>query len=1101
MAETTLGRGISLPRTAVTEWALARSDFLIIGSLVLLALVMRLWNLGDMALHHDESLHAQYSWYLYSGDGYQHNPLMHGPFLFHSGAAVFFLFGDTDMTARLLPALFGAALVGMPFLLRKQIGMSAAIIAAVLLMFSPTLFYYSRFFRNDIYITVWTFGMVICIWRYLDEVKDRYLYMLAALMALSFATKEVTFITVAIMLIFIDLMLAVELGKRRAEEAVSDTWVFLRTVLLVPFAWLIAALWPLLGRRLRFGRESLPPIGDVMIVVGTLSLPQFAAGIQVLPFVGSKGYNVDAEDTLRVGTVATLVIASLYVGLLWRPKAWIIAAACFFIPFVLLYTTFFTNIDGFFSGIWGSLDYWLDQHHVKRGNQPQYYYALLTPLYEFLPLLIGAAGAMWLLLRGDSLRKWLVFWLVGIFIGLTIAGEKMPWLETHIALPLVLMAAITLARALDLLELRGARWPATVFGALITAAAVLLMVDGDGGIEIAGFSLAVEHVGYALAAGLGVWLAASLVLPSLSLSRPDPDGAPDELETRPNDEQGEAQSTGSPFAAVLTSNELQATLALLALGAVAIAVLSLTGRVDQWFAVWVLALIPVTLIGYFVAGVAAGNKTFGRALLTIGVAALVTLTVRAAVTVAYVNDDTPVELMVYTQTSPDIPDLRDRIDALAERSGLGHNLPIVVDNQDSFAWPWAWYLRDYHSVSFANIDDDYTAPAGSVLLISRTNAARIDASQYAQAPYKHRWWFDETYRDLNFKEATEELTDASSRTALINFFFHRRDVSRTGSIDGVAFFPNDLSAFDYEPGPAVPPAEPTVLADGRIVIGDAVAQLGTAVRGELWQPADLFADAQGNLWVADGRNNRIQKFDAQGNYVDSFGRAGSQPGAFNEPWGVAVDADGFIYVADTWNHRIQKFSPDFAFLASWGTPGTDVTNPTNLFGPRDIAIAEDGTLWLTDTGNQRVLHFTPEGQPLAVAGSPAGIAGFSEPTSVIIGPDGGLLVASAWTGDIRLIGVDGQETGTIDVGWTSQLVLDKPYLTVLASGQVLASFPERGELVLFEVDGTRVGAWQPLAQSKPVGVVAMADGGFAFSDIARNEVQIVPAVLLPELFQ
>ena len=121
--------------------------------------------------------------------------------------------------------------------------------------------------------------------------------------------------------------------------------------------------------------------------------------------------------------------------------------------------------------------------------------------------------------------------------------------------------------------------------------------------------------------------------------------------------------------------------------------------------------------------------------------------------------------------------------------------------------------------------------------------------------------------------------------------------------------------------------------------------------------------------------------------------------------------------------------------------------------------------------------------------------------SVIIGPDGGLLVASAWTGDIRLIGVDGQETGTIDVGWTSQLVLDKPYLTVLASGQVLASVPERGELVLFEVDGTRVGAWQPLAQSKPVGVVAMADGGFAFSDIARNEVQIVPAVLLPELFQ
>ena len=60
--------------------------------------------------------------------------------------------------------------------------------------------------------------MVICIWRYLDEQKQRYLYVLAAVLALSFATKEVTFITVAIFLVFLDLMLAVEFGKRREGE-------------------------------------------------------------------------------------------------------------------------------------------------------------------------------------------------------------------------------------------------------------------------------------------------------------------------------------------------------------------------------------------------------------------------------------------------------------------------------------------------------------------------------------------------------------------------------------------------------------------------------------------------------------------------------------------------------------------------------------------------------------------------------------------------------------------------------------------------------------------------------------------------------------------
>src|SRR5690606_3273412 len=109
----------------------------------------------------------------------------------------------------------------------------------------------------------------------------------------------------------------------------------------------------------------------------------FAAGIQVLPFVGDRGYNVPEEDVLRISTVAALLIAAAYVGLMWRPRTFVIVAVCFFVPYTLLYTTLLTNPDGFFSGIWGSLDYWLDQHHVKRGDQPQYYYALLTPLYEF----------------------------------------------------------------------------------------------------------------------------------------------------------------------------------------------------------------------------------------------------------------------------------------------------------------------------------------------------------------------------------------------------------------------------------------------------------------------------------------------------------------------------------------------------------------------------------------------------------------------------------------------------------------------------------------------------------------------------------------------
>jgi DNA-binding beta-propeller fold protein YncE len=172
-----------------------------------------------------------------------------------------------------------------------------------------------------------------------------------------------------------------------------------------------------------------------------------------------------------------------------------------------------------------------------------------------------------------------------------------------------------------------------------------------------------------------------------------------------------------------------------------------------------------------------------------------------------------------------------------------------------------------------------------------------------------------------------------------------------------------------------------------------------------------------------------------------------------------------------------------------------------LFGPRDIAIAEDGTLWVTDTGNQRVLHFSADGQPLDAGGTPNGLTGFSEPVGVTFDQDGNLLVASAWSGIIKRLDAQGGEAGSIPVGWTSREVLDKPYLTVLADGRIVAAVPETGELVLFDVDGTRIGAWQPLAQSKPVGVAALPDGGFAFSDVMRNEVQIVPGDLLPGFFE
>src|SRR5688572_3896004 len=74
-------RGGPPDRPFTTDWS-----WVPFAAITLIALILRLIDLGARAMHHDESLHALYSWYLYVGRGYTHDPMMHGPFLFHSTA-------------------------------------------------------------------------------------------------------------------------------------------------------------------------------------------------------------------------------------------------------------------------------------------------------------------------------------------------------------------------------------------------------------------------------------------------------------------------------------------------------------------------------------------------------------------------------------------------------------------------------------------------------------------------------------------------------------------------------------------------------------------------------------------------------------------------------------------------------------------------------------------------------------------------------------------------------------------------------------------------------------------------------------------------------
>jgi DNA-binding beta-propeller fold protein YncE len=91
--------------------------------------------------------------------------------------------------------------------------------------------------------------------------------------------------------------------------------------------------------------------------------------------------------------------------------------------------------------------------------------------------------------------------------------------------------------------------------------------------------------------------------------------------------------------------------------------------------------------------------------------------------------------------------------------------------------------------------------------------------------------------------------------------------------------------------------------------------------GDFARPAGVAVDSDGNLYVADTLNNRVEIFDGDGKFVSTFGKAGDGPGYFSRPKGVAIDSDGHIWVTDGMQDRVQVFNRDAQLLITFGGHG------------------------------------------------------------------------------------------------------------------------------------------------------------------------------------
>ncbi|MGB0384289.1 MAG: flippase activity-associated protein Agl23 [Ardenticatenaceae bacterium] len=1046
----------------------------LLGGILLLVVISRFWDLGGRALHHDESLHAVYSFYLYDNGGYRHQPLMHGPALFHLTALGYWFFGASDAMSRLVPALLGLFVAWAPWKFRNWLGTKGALAASAFILISPSLLYYSRFIRHDIFFAAWTLIIVYGMWKYMEGGQAFHLYLMSAGWGLAFSQKELSFLMAFIF------------------------WTFLAVVFgLRVIGRLGAKVNP------RQSRE-----GHLLVLMGALFLPFITATLlfAVGYHPGDVGnhsetsvYNFASNWPIEFNVVAYGVVIGLFlIGLaaakvLWDWRKFAIAAAVFWSIFILLHTTFLTNPFGLGSGVIGALGYWIEQQEVARGEQPWYYYMLLFPLYEFFPLLIAFIGGPILLWRGrhgrvapllppsekegradelvgatqvevqegqeaeeqallsedwasehpgasqqqeqhlNAQALWPYFnfwWMIVVFVLLSIAGEKMPWLLVHLALPIALLAGWAMG-----LFFSGVKWEVVTSQSALAFGALFFLA------LFAFFSLC--------------WMFVS-----------------DQWPFRGTDEAN-----------------LKATIR------------------------WLVTMLMLAGTGWSAASLSerlGAGVTRQMVVLTLSVL-LTLVTVRYAIIASYINSDNAHEPMIFVQSSPSVTMVVKDLEAISVRLGGQEKLKVAYDNFNS--WPFDWYLRKYPGrIFYGEEPSDHTdqLKEAHVILVGWKNEEKLKplVAGYVRHQYSLRWWFPEDYKDLILRY--EEVADPDNPNQMImqqvgsdtdkspfnvvrniwlfakqpgylsdfwTFIWDRKVKEPLGGENFIVYTRPDIAAELWQHGnqqiatspepseeilpPSSNPDSPS--ADYSQISVPLAASVMIGQPGEFSSPKNVGVLPDGNLAVLDSGNHRIRIMDLEGNLVREFGSLGEDPGQFSDPWGMAVAPDGTIYVADTWNHRVQHLDQEGNLLHVWGTfadTAGQLEQPGTFWGPRDLAVDEAGNVYVTDTGNKRVQKFDAQGNfLLQFGGAGNGPGQLSEPVGVTVAPDGTIYVADTWNLRIQSFSPEGEALQQIPVGaWVGQNLLNKPFLAA-SNDRIWISDPEGYRLIEMNTQGEPQRVW------------------------------------------
>ncbi len=1129
-------------------------EVFIFALILILAVASRLYNLGERVISHDESLHTYFSWLLYKGNGYEHNPMMHGPLQFHLLALTYFLFGTSDFTARLPHAIFSILTIVMLWKWRRYLGRPGTLLAALFILISPYMLYYGRYARNEVFAGFFGLLMLYAILRYEELGKPRYLYMLTAATVLHFTAKETAFIYAAqalldlafryfgrvtrrawtsnsiynafIILLCVGVLLvggalgyqiyskesSAELATQPAaplnpdQELVTDLeggfQLSLTSILALGAVLVFLAAGVLLVIGYGWQQIRAERSFDMLMLLGTLVLPQLVAfPIKILGW-DPLDYNFtwpspfDLNAFLQIGMVRTLIVLlivggiSIALGLWWNRSLWLKNAAIWYAIFTILYTTVFTNGQGFFTGIVGSLGYWLVQQGVQRGGQPWYYYILIQiPIYEFLPFL-GMILAVFFGLRRRlpepvaateteldipelkvaeeevAVEKeqgnhqpfgLLLWWAISSLLAFTVAGEKMPWLTFHIALPMVLLTGWGLGQVIERTDWQQVR----------------------------------ERRGWLVVGLIIVFLVSLFSALFTALGATPPFGGKD-----------------------LVHLQTTATFLLAALAATG----SLAGMIylfKGWTARTILQLGAVVMFGL-----------------------LAVLTTRAAFRASYIEYDNGTEYLVYAHGARGVKDVMEQVQEISERTAGGLDMVVAYDvsaPDTGISWPFTWYLRDYTQTR------PFDQPSKSlrdapVIIVDQKNFEKIKpvvGDAYYEFSYIRMVWPNMDYFSLTGERVKNAITDPNLRAGILDIWLNRdydQYAAATGSNSFTLptwepsdrmklYIRKDIAAqiWNYGVSP-VSQVQADPYEEGFIILpADVIFGSPGQGNGQFQSPRGIALAPDGSLYVADSRNHRIQHFSADGSFIGSWGSfadvlsSDAPVGTFYEPWGVAVSPDGkWVYVTDTWNHRVQKFTADGTPVKTWGTGIYGSTDPYGLWGPRGIAVSANGNVLVADTGNKRIIIYDKDGNFLSQFGS-AGLelGQFDEPVGIAIDQNGILYVTDTWNQRVQSFAPGGDGLTYVPLleweisGWYGQSLENKPFIAVDQNGHVFVTDPEVYRVLEFDMAGAFIQTWGEFgigAENFGVasGIAVDAEGRVWVSDAGNNRLmRFAPPITEP----